>query len=476
MAVLLRKVWESVSNRPSPSAAATNFESVTRRSSSASSSSASSLLSLGFFDRLPIDVLVQIVRLVGPEDAARLSVASKSWRSLVSDNRLWIFFLQDSGEPWTWDSVFFAEMNLRTFPSHLSTELSLMRIYGERRKVPGAVIIDGGSGYCKFGWSKFDSPSGRTATFLEFGNIESPMYSRLRHFFATIYSRMQVKASTQPVVLSLPICHYDDTEAARASRRQLKGAIHTALFDMNVPSVCAVNQAVLALYAAHRTSGIVVNVGFQSTSVVPILNGKVMHSIGVEVIGIGALKVTGFLKEQMQQNNINCESLYTIRTLKENMCYVAYDYQAELRKDTSASLELPGEGQFTLSTERFKTGEILFQPRLAGVRTMGLHQAISLCMDHCDSAELTGDDSWFKTVVLSGGTACLPGLAERLDKEVRQLVHPSLCKGFKVVPPTYGVDTAWFGAKLVSNLSSFPDAWCVTKKNFKRKSRFHLAW
>ncbi|CAN1253549.1 Actin-related protein 8 [Linum perenne] len=386
MAVLLRKVWESVSNRPSPSAAATNFESVTRRSSSASSSSASSLLSLGFFDRLPIDVLVQIVRLVGPEDAARLSVASKSWRSLVSDNRLWIFFLQDSGEPWTWDSVFFAEMNLRsgyplrTFPSHLSTELSLMRIYGERRKVPGAVIIDGGSGYCKFGWSKFDSPSGRTATFLEFGNIESPMYSRLRHFFATIYSRMQVKASTQPVVLSLPICHYDDTEAARASRRQLKGAIHTALFDMNVPSVCAVNQ---------------------------------------------------------------------------NMCYVAYDYQAELRKDTSASLELPGEGQFTLSTERFKTGEILFQPRLAGVRTMGLHQAISLCMDHCDSAELTGDDSWFKTVVLSGGTACLPGLAERLDKEVRQLVHPSLCKGFKVVPPTYGVDTAWFGAKLVSNVRPY---------------------
>ncbi|CAN1253551.1 Actin-related protein 8 [Linum perenne] len=434
MAVLLRKVWESVSNRPSPSAAAT-------KSSSASSSSASSLLSLGFFDRLPIDVLVQIVRLVGPEDAAR-----------------------DSGEPWTWDSVFFAEMNLRsgyplrTFPSHLSTELSLMRIYGERRKVPGAVIIDGGSGYCKFGWSKFDSPSGRTATFLEFGNIESPMYSRLRHFFATIYSRMQVKASTQPVVLSLPICHYDDTEAARASRRQLKGAIHTALFDMNVPSVCAVNQAVLALYAAHRTSGIVVNVGFQSTSVVPILNGKVMHSIGVEVIGIGALKVTGFLKEQMQQNNINCESLYTIRTLKENMCYVAYDYQAELRKDTSASLELPGEGQFTLSTERFKTGEILFQPRLAGVRTMGLHQAISLCMDHCDSAELTGDDSWFKTVVLSGGTACLPGLAalaERLDKEVRQLVHPSLCKGFKVVPPTYGVDTAWFGAKLVSNVRPY---------------------
>ncbi|CAL1404735.1 unnamed protein product [Linum trigynum] len=481
MTALFRKVLDSISGRPSLNSNS-NSDSVAARRSLQWSASSSSSLSLGVFDRLPLDVLVQIVRLAGPKDAAKLCVASKSWRSLVSDNRLWIFFLQDEDEPWNWDSVFFSEMNLRSgypvqmYPSDMSTELSLMRIYGERMKVPGAVIIDGGSGYCKFGWSKYDSPSGRSATFLEFGNIESPMYSRLRHFFATIYSRMQVKTSTQPIVLSLPICHYDDTDSARASRRQLKEAIHSALFDMNVPAVCTVNQAILALYAAHKTSGIVVNIGFQATSVVPILNGKIMHSVGVEAIGIGALKVTGFLKEQMQQNNINCESLYTIRTLKENLCYVAYDYQAELSKDTKASMEIPGEGVFTLSNERYKTGEILFQPRLTGMRGMGLHQAVALCIDHCHAAELTGDDSWFKTIVLTGGTACLPGLAERLDKEVRLLLPASSGNGIKVIPPPYGVDTPWFGAKLISNLSTFPDSWCVVKKNFRRKSRFNLAW
>ena len=42
---------------------------------------------------------------------------------------------------------------------------------------------------------------------------------------------------------------------------------------------------------------------------------------------------------------------------------------------------------------------------------MGLHQALALCVDHCDAAGLTGDGSWFKTVVLAGGSACLPGLA-----------------------------------------------------------------
>lgn len=40
---------------------------------------------------------------------------------------------------------------------------------------------------------------------------------------------------------------------------------------------------------------------------------------------------------------------------------------------------------------------------------MGLHRALALCMDHCAEAGL-GDDGWFKTVVLAGGTACLPGL------------------------------------------------------------------
>ncbi|KAJ7963483.1 Actin-related protein [Quillaja saponaria] len=464
MAALLKKVWGSVMSRTCSS------------SDSSSERHCSVESSLGAFEPIPTDILLQILRLIGPKEAAKFRLVCKSWRSLVSDNRLWIFFLQNYQEPW--DSVFFAETNLRTgYPlqtfSSQMTQLSFMDIYGQRAQVPGAVIIDGGSGYCKFGWSKYACPSGRSATFLEFGNIESPMYTRLRHFFAMMYSRMHVKPSTQPVIVSVPICHYDDTESAKASRRQLKEAIHTALFDMNVPAICAINQATLALYAARRTSGIAVNIGFQVTSVVPILNGKVMRKVGVEVVGLGALKLTGFLRELMQQNNISFESLYTVRTLKEKLCYVASDYEAELSKDTKASFEAAGEGWFTLSKERFQTGEILFQPRLAGVCAMGLHQAVALCMDHCHSAELTGDDAWFKTVVLSGGTACLP---ERLEKELHGSLPPSISNGIRVIPPPYGADTAWFGAKLIGNLSTFPGTWCIMKKQFRQKSRLNLIW
>lgn len=45
---------------------------------------------------------------------------------------------------------------------------------------------------------------------------------------------------------------------------------------------------------------------------------------------------------------------------------------------------------------------------------MGLHQAVALCMDHCAEAEVGSDDGWFKTIVLAGGTSCLPGLPGRM--------------------------------------------------------------
>ena len=41
---------------------------------------------------------------------------------------------------------------------------------------------------------------------------------------------------------------------------------------------------------------------------------------------------------------------------------------------------------------------------------MGLHRAVGLCMDHCFAAEVASDNGWFKTVVLAGGSSCLPGL------------------------------------------------------------------
>lgn len=55
---------------------------------------------------------MHILRLLGPKEAAKLSVVCKALRSLVSDNRLWIHFLQTHQAEPSGDSVFFAETTL----------------------------------------------------------------------------------------------------------------------------------------------------------------------------------------------------------------------------------------------------------------------------------------------------------------------------------------------------------------------------
>lgn len=44
-------------------------------------------------------------------------------------------------------------------------------------------------------------------------------------------------------------------------------------------------------------------------------------------------------------------------------------------------------------------------------------------------------------------------IAERLEKEVCELLPPCMSNGIRVLPPPYGVDSAWYGAKLIGNVS-----------------------
>lgn len=46
------------------------------------------------------------------------------------------------------------------------------------------------------------------------------------------------------------------------------------------------------------------------------------------------------------------------------------------------------------------------------------------------------------------------GLTERLEKELIDLLPEAISEGIKVTPPPYGTDSAWFGAKIVSNVRS----------------------
>ena len=89
----------------------------------------------------------------------------------------------------------------------------------------------------------------------------------------------------------------------------------------------------LSLYASGKTTGIVVDSGDGVTHTVPIFEGFFLPA------AVGRINLAGsVLTERMSKLllEVNCTltsaaELELVRCMKERLCYVAVDYQAELK-------------------------------------------------------------------------------------------------------------------------------------------------
>ncbi|KAJ7306455.1 hypothetical protein JRQ81_009809 [Phrynocephalus forsythii] len=356
-----------------------------------------------------------------------------------------------------------------------------------------AVIIDNGSGLCKAGLSGEQAPRAVVAAVvgypksraIMFGPVQREFYVGqeaqakrgvlsfrypMEHGIVTSWDDMEkiwryiyrhglkLRASEQPVLL---------TEAPMNPTPNREKMTEIMFEHFQVPALFVGLQALMALYASARTTGVVLDSGDGVTLTVPIYKGHcLLHAVSrLNFAGRDITKHLATLLLESGHNFLSSSEKEIVKDIKENLCYVALNPEQEKDKMVVQSYMLPDGNPVKMGDQLFKAPETLFSPGDVGISAPGVHQMILDSISKCDDGIR---QTLWKNVVMAGGSTLFPGLKERLLKELQTLAPKVIST--KVDAPEDRMFSVWIGASVLTSLASFKDMW-VSRQEYKEIGR-----
>ncbi|XP_074540905.1 uncharacterized protein LOC141801666 [Halichoeres trimaculatus] len=252
------------------------------------------------------------------------------------------------------------------------------------------------------------------------------------------------------------------TESAMNPLQNRQRMVEIMFECFSVPFTYVAMQAVLALYAAGKSTGVVFDSGDGVSHSVPVFEGYCLPH-AVQRFPLAGVDVTMHLKKLLQEQGVcmrTSAEMEIVREMKEKCCCVALNYESELSQGRSSCREMhytmPDGQVVTLGTERFRAPEILFKPELIGRDHYGMHESI---FKSILSSDIDLRRCFLGNIVLSGGNTLLGGLPERLQAEIRGLVPPDMGRTVHVTSPKDRDFSVWSGGAVLANLANFSSSW-----------------
>jgi len=246
-------------------------------------------------------------------------------------------------------------------------------------------------------------------------------------------------------------------------------------------------QAVLTLYAQGLLTGVVVDSGDGVTHVCPVFEGYALPA--TRRLDIAGRDITKYLIKLLLLRGYafnQTADFETVRMMKEKLCYVAYNVEAEerLAQETTCLVEnytLPDGRVIKVSGERFAASEALFQPHLINKEGHGMAE---LVFDAIQSAGMDIRPELYKHIVLSGGSTMYPGLPSRLEREIKQLYLEKVLKGdterlskfkIRIEDPPKRKNMVFIGGAVLADVMKDKEEFWMTKAEYEEKGKGVLA-
>lgn len=292
---------------------------------------------------------------------------------------------------------------------------------------------------------------------IEDGNIKNWEHMR-KIWHHCYYSELKVDPSDQPVLI---------TEPPLNSKENKENMMEIFFENFKVPAFYVYTQAVLALYADGRTTGLVVDSGEGATHIVVVYDGYSIQQ-AVRRMDLAGKKITDYVQKNLVEDGYNIKSTAereVAREVKEQMSYVSLDYETDLKafdenRIKRKDFELPDGKKINLGNLMIRAPECLFKPKLLGIDIPGIHKEIDQTIM---AAEPELRRELYDNITLTGGSTMFMGFRERLSNELGALT--SSMNRVKIIAPPELKFSSWIGGSILTTLPTFQSSW-ITQAEF----------